>query len=99
MAFHVEFDESVQEYLARVEGLMDADRAEIARQITDELARDADRFLRLFPLSPESLCFRYDYAFLTKQTLFSFDFVVDAVHQEMGVVRVAYVECSSEPIP
>jgi hypothetical protein len=39
---------------------------------------------------------RYDYPHLTEQALYNFDFVVDASHLEMGVVRVAYVEYHRE---
>ena len=92
MSYHVEFVAPVLEYLARVEGMTDADRAAVVDVIIEELARDADRFLSLHPLAHESFCFRYDYPHLIGLTLYDFDFVVDASHIEMGVVRVAYVE-------
>lgn len=99
MGYYVEFVEAVLDYLAGVEGLTDEDRAAVVDAVIEELSRDADRFHALRPLAHESLCFRYDYPHLTKQTLYNFDFVVDASHREMGVMRVAYVECTSEPIP
>jgi len=67
--------------------------------VVEELGRDADRFLALRPLAHESLCFRYDYPHLTEQMLYNFDFVVDASPLAMGVVKVVYVECTTEPIP
>ncbi|HEY1381586.1 MAG TPA: hypothetical protein VGF55_32610 [Gemmataceae bacterium] len=99
MAYHVEFTDSVLNYLARVDGLTDVDRAAVVDGVIEELSRDADRFLALYPLAHESLCFRYDYPHLTAHTLFTFNFVVEASHLEMGVVRVAYVECTAEPVP
>src|SRR5581483_9379656 len=88
VAYHVEFTDLVRDYLQRVEGLTDDDRATIVDGVIEELSRDADRFLALYPLAHESHCFRYD-----------FRFVADASHLEMGVVRVAYVEHSTEPRP
>ena len=55
-------------------------------------------FLALYPLAHESLCLRYDYPHVTQQAIYTFNFVVDASHQAMGVVRDAYVECVREPI-
>ena len=98
MGYLVELIDDVREYLARVDGLTDADRAAVVNGVIDELSRDAERFLALYPLSHESLCFRYDYAHPTEQTMYIFDFVVDASHLEMGVVRVSYVECRTEPM-
>jgi hypothetical protein len=99
MRYHVEFVSLVLEFLAQVEGLTDADRAAIVNGVFEELSRDADRFLTLYPLAHESLCFRYDYPHVTGQAIYEFDFVVDASHQAMGVVRVAYVECVRRPLP
>jgi len=98
VGYHVEFVEPVREYLGQVAGLTDADRAAIVDAVIDELSRDADRFLALYPLAHESYCFRYDYPYPTERTMYNFDFVVDASHQAMGVVRVAYVECTSQPM-
>jgi hypothetical protein len=98
VASHVEFVEPVLEYLARVEGLTDEDRAAVVDGVIEELSRDADRFLALRPLAHESFCFRYDYPHPTPQTIYNFDFVVDARHMAMGVMRVAYVECTPQPV-
>jgi hypothetical protein len=98
VGYHVEFTEPVLDYLARVDGLTDEDREAIVVAVTEELARDADRFLALRPLAHESLCFLYDYPHPTEQAIYDFDFVVDASHLEMGVVRVAYVECDRKPM-
>jgi hypothetical protein len=95
--YHVEFVESVLDYLAKLEGLTDDDRLAIVDAVVDELSRDADRFHALRPLARESLGFLYDYPHVTGQTIY--DFVVDARHLEMGVVRVAYVECTARPLP
>jgi len=76
----------------------DDDRATIVDGVIEELSRDADRFFALRPLAHESHCFLYDYPHPTAQTLYNFDFVVDASHLEMGVVRVVYVECTPEPM-
>jgi hypothetical protein len=94
MTYHVEFTEPVRDYLAQVEGLTDDDRAAVVDGVIEELARDADRFLALRPLAQESHCFRYDYPHVVGQTVYDFDFVVEASHLEMGVVRVVYVECA-----
>ncbi len=99
MRYHVEFVALVLDYLEQLQGLTDEDRAAIVSNATEELSRDADRFLALYPLAHESLCFRYDYPHITDQAVYNFDFVVDASHLEMGVVRVAYVECTTEPRP
>lgn len=98
MAYYVEFVDPVLDYLGRIEGLTDRDREVILDGIVEELSRDADRFHALRPLAHESYCFLYDYALATQQAIYSFDFVVDAAHREMGVMRVVYVECTSEPI-
>jgi hypothetical protein len=81
-----------------VAGLTDDQRAIILNGVIDELANDADRFLALYPLAHESLCFKYDYAYQTEETDYTFDLVVDARHFEMGVVRVVYVECTLKPV-
>jgi hypothetical protein len=90
--------EPVLDYPARVEGLTDDERAAVVEGVIEELARDADRFHALYPLAHESLCFRYDYPHSTEQAVYDFDFVVDAQHQAMGVVRVVYVECTVRPL-
>lgn len=87
MREYVEFAEPVREYLARLEGLTDDDRAAVVDGVIEELSRDADRFLALRPLTLESLCFRYDYPLIVGQTVYDFVFVVEASHLEMGVVR------------
>lgn len=99
MFYHVEFVELVRDYLHRVDGLTDDDRAAIVDGVIDELSRDADRFFIRSPLGHESLCFRYDYPHPTNRAIYNFDFVVDASFREMGVMRVVYVECSSLPLP
>jgi hypothetical protein len=95
--YHVEFVAPVLEYLEQVEGLTDDDRAAIVDGVIEELSRDADPFHALRPLAHESFCFLYDYPHVTAQAIFDCDFVVDARHLEMGVVRVAYVECTRKP--
>ena len=99
MEYHVEFVELVLDYLASVEGLTDEDRAAIVAGVTQELSQTADHFLALYPLAHESLCFRYDYPHATQTAIYSFDFVVSAHHMEMGVVRVAYVEHTTQSMP
>jgi hypothetical protein len=98
VGYDVEFVDLVRDYLEQLEGLTDGDRAAVVDGVIEELSRDADRFLALRPLAHESLCFRYDYPHATEQTIYDFDFVVDASHLEMGVVRVAYVECTLRPV-
>ena len=97
MGYAVEFLETIREYLANVAGLTDDDRASIIDGVIEELSRDADEFLAKYPLGHESLHFHYDYVHPTYQTLFAFDFIVDASYREMGVMRVVYVECTPEP--
>ncbi|MFO0927450.1 MAG: hypothetical protein U0736_10485 [Gemmataceae bacterium] len=99
MRYHVEFVDLVLDYLAAVEGLTDEDRAAIVEGVSEELARDAEHFLALYPLAQEALCFRYDYAQATPTGVHTFDFVVSAHHLEMGVVTVVYVEHSVRPLP
>jgi hypothetical protein len=94
----VEFVEPVLSYMERIEGLTHQDRMAILDGVIEELSRDADRFLALRPLAHESLCFWYDYPHPTPEAIYVLDFVVDASFQEMGVLRVAYVECVREPI-
>ena len=60
MGYHVEFVDPVRDYLGRVEGLTDDDRAAVVDGVIEELSKDADRFFALRPLAHESLCFRYD---------------------------------------
>lgn len=98
MSYSVEFVEPVLHYLANVDGLNDADRAAIIDGVIDELSHDADRFHALQPLAHESLCFRYDFLYPTMHALYRLDFVVDARYLEMGVVRVVYLESTTEPI-
>lgn len=99
MAYLVEFVAPVLDFLAQVEGLSDNDRESIVAGVIEELSQHADRFLVLRPLTHESLCFRYDYPHPTAQAMYTFDFVVDARHLEMGVVRVVYAEYATEPMP
>jgi hypothetical protein len=97
MGYFVEFVAPVLDYLDKVSGLTDDDRSAIANEIMQELSKDADRFFALFPLSHESLYFWYDYAYSREDKIYDFDFIVDASHLEMGVVRVVYVECDILP--
>jgi hypothetical protein len=99
VAYFVEFADPVRDYLAGIEGLLDADRATIIDEVIEELSRDAGRFLALYPLAHESFCFRYDYARVTRQAVFGFDFVVSAHQLAMGVVQVVYVEHTIQPLP
>jgi hypothetical protein len=98
VAYYVEFVDPVLDYLGHVEGLTDDDRAAIVDGVIDELSRDADRFHALRPLAHESLCFRYDFPYLKDRTAYLFDFVVSAEYLGMGVVRVAYVEHTTETV-
>jgi hypothetical protein len=96
VGYDVEFVELVLDYLAAVPGLTDQDRVAIVDGVVEELSRDADHFHALRPLAHDSMYFLYDYPHPTRQTLFNFDFVVDASHGNVGVVRVVYVECAME---
>jgi hypothetical protein len=98
VGYYVQFADAVLDYLEhRVEGLTDADRVAIVAGATEELARDADRFLARHPCSHEALSFWYDYPHLTAHALFDFKFVVGAWNRAMGVVQVVYVEYTMEP--
>ena len=99
MAYYVETAPAVLAYLEAVEGLSALGRATIVDGYLDELGKDADRFLALYPLGPESLHFRYDYPYAEGDVLYHFDFVVDGTPMEMGVVRVVYVEHVTRPLP
>lgn len=99
MPYFVEIVPAVRDYLAAVDELSDDVRATVIDGIITELGESADYFLTTYPLGPESLHFRYDYAHPDGQTLFVFDFVVDGQHMPTGVVCVVYVEYSSQPIP
>jgi hypothetical protein len=97
--YDIEFVTLVLDYLGRIEGLTDEDRAAIVDAVIEELSRDADHFFALYPLAHESYCFLYDYPHVTDQAIYDFDFVVDAAHREMGVMQVVYVECIRRPKP
>ena len=99
MPFHVELQQPVIRYIEQVEGLTPNEQFSIAEGVIAELSEHADRFLAGHPIAHESLAFHYDYYHLTHHPLFNFDFVVDASSFEMGVVRVVYAECTTEPIP
>ena len=98
MRYYVETTEPVLDYIRQVDGLTPDDQLAVLDGIEVELSRDADHFLDLRPLAHESLSFRYDYFHPTRHTFFHFDFIVDASSLEMGVVRVVYVECTTEPM-
>jgi hypothetical protein len=98
MAYAVEIRESIRDYLAAVPGLREEDYSAVLDGVTEELSQNADYFLEKYPLGHESLHFRYDYPHPTTHTLFNFDFVVDASQRGVGVVRVVYVECTTEPM-
>lgn len=98
MGYAVAFTDLVSDYIAAFPELTDDDRAAVVSGVRDELSRDADVFLASRPLAHESLHFRYDYPHPTRHTLFTFDFIVDASHRAVGVVRVVYVECATEPM-
>jgi hypothetical protein len=98
VAYDVELGTALRAYIAAVPGLTDADRAAVIDGVIEELSRNADYFLARYPLAHESLHFRYDYPHPTTHTLFNFDFVVDASARGAGVVRVVYVECTTEPM-
>jgi len=94
VTYYVQFGQEVRDYIEAVEGLSAAGRDALMDGVTEELGRDVDEFLRTRPLSPESLHFRYDYVQPDDQTLYIFDFVVDATQMEVGVVTVVYAECT-----
>src|SRR4051794_27329692 len=99
MGYHVEFVDLVLAYLAGVSGLTDEDREAIVAGVTRRLSESADVYLALYPLSHESLAFWYHYPHTTPTTLYEFSFVVSAHNLAMGVVSVAYVEHTTQPIP
>ena len=98
MGYDVEFKEAIRDYIANLDGLTDADRVSIIDGVIEELSQRADEFLDQHPLGHESLHFRYDYAHPTFETMFAFEFVVDASHREMGVIVVEFVECKTSPM-
>ena len=97
MPYFVETSPAVLDYLTAAEGISDEGRAAVVDGYIEELGRDADRFLALYPLAHESFHFRYDYAHPDAGVLYNFDFIVDGSHMEVGVVRVVYVEHSARP--
>src|SRR5947209_3892517 len=99
MAYYVETAPAVVAYIAAVEGLSDEGRAALVDGYITELGKDADKFLLLYPLGPESLHFRYDYPHAEGKVVYTFDFVVDGTPMEFGVVRVVYVAHTTESIP
>ena len=92
MAYHIDFVETVLQYIDAIQDLTDLDRDEIVNGAITELEKSADRFHALRPLAHESLCFRYDYPHATQKSIYNFDFIVDAWHADMGVLVVVYVE-------
>jgi hypothetical protein len=99
VGYFVEFVDPVRQYLGRIDGLTDEDRTKILEEMIEELGEDADRFHALRPLKHESLYFHYDYAYVGQSLIYSFDFVVNASHREMGVMQVVYVEHTVQAIP
>jgi hypothetical protein len=99
MPYYVETAPAVLDYIAGVEGLSDEGRAAVVDGYIDEFGRDANRFLALYPLGPESLHFRYDFPHPEGGMIYNFDFVVDGTNMEVGVVRVVYVEHFVLPLP
>jgi hypothetical protein len=97
MPYYVETAPAVLDFFAAVEGISNEGRTAIIDGYIEELGRDADRFLALYPLAHESYLFRYDYAHPHSGILFNFDFIVDGSHMEVGVVRVMYVELTTRP--
>jgi hypothetical protein len=98
MPYYVETAPLVLDYIASIEGLSDPGRAAVVDGYIDELGRDADKFLALYPLGPESLHFRYDYPLAEGGRLYNFEFIVDGTPMEVGVVRVVYVEHNTQPL-
>ena len=97
MAYDVEILPAVVDYISALALPLSA-RESILLGVTDELSQRADDFLEQHPLSHESLHFRYDYIHPTYETMFAFEFVVDASHREMGVIVVEFVECTTSPM-
>jgi hypothetical protein len=95
MRYFVETVPAVREYFEGVAGLSPEGKAAVVDGYTEELGRDAERFLNLYPLGPESLHFRYDYAHAEGEFVHTFDFIVDGTPMPAGVVRVVYVEHST----
>jgi hypothetical protein len=96
VGYDIEFVDSVLEYLQLVDGLTEDDRKAILAGMIEKLSQHADRFLTLRPLAHESFYCRYDYPYLTHQSIYNFDFIVDAQFMPVGVLRVVYVECTSK---
>jgi hypothetical protein len=97
VAYHVEIRPAVVDYIATV-ALSATDQKAVLQGVIAELSQDADYFLARYPLAHESLHFRYDYIHPTYETLFTFEFIVDASAHEMGVICVTFVECTAEPM-
>jgi hypothetical protein len=95
VSYYVRFERGIEDFLRTIEGLSTAARAAVIDGVIEELGRDADKFLALNPLGPESLHFRYDYVQPDGDTLFVFDFIVDGTEMAVGVVTVVFAECET----
>ena len=62
-----------------------------------ELSERADELLARNAISHESLKFDYEFLMDFPDAEFAFDFLVDAVQAEMGVIRVVFADCEITP--
>ncbi len=92
IGYFIHFAESVEAYVLGIEALAEERRQEVLNACLQDLARDADHFLQRYPLEHESYTFQYEYAFIDGDLVYSFRFIADGSHMEMGIVQVIYVD-------
>ena len=98
--YAVEFEQPVISYMRAVDRMTEVALDAITDGMRDELSRDADKFLRLFPVARESYTFRYDFAHQDGPAAcqFNFEFACDGSAMPYGVVRVILViDCEVIP--
>ena len=93
----VQVAESVEAHIRGIDALSEERRQEILNACLQDLSQGADHFLQRYPLEHESYTFQYEYAFIDGDLVYSFRFVADGSHMEMGIVQVIYVDHETMP--
>jgi hypothetical protein len=90
--YFVHVAESVEAYIRAIDALPAQRRQQVLDWCLDDLGREADHFLRRYPLEHESYSFEYQYAFIEGGLIYSFRFIADGSQMVVGVVQVIYVD-------
>ena len=90
--YFVHVAERVEVYSHAIDVLSEERRQQILNACLLDLARNADHFLKRYPLQHESYSFQYEYAFVEGDRVYSFRFIADGSHMATGIVQVIYVD-------